>query len=123
MVDENRRTYEITGLALAVIIFFSLGMTQIKKEHIEIDFLTNKLPEKIQFVIYAVSSFILFILLLLTTWKLFEYGNRIFIGNETSGDLGIPLYIFVFTAAIGSLCFMLTFLLDFLKSLLKVVKS
>jgi len=116
-------TYEITGLSLAIIIFFSLGMTQLKKEHIEIDFLTNKMPATLQHVLYAISSLILFILIALTTWQLFQYGNRILLGNETSGDLGLPLYIFVFTTAIGSFCFMLTFLLDLLKSLIKVVKS
>lgn len=54
-------SYELTGLALALIIFFSLGTTQIKKEHIEIDFLINKLPMKIQESLNIVKYFILFI--------------------------------------------------------------
>jgi TRAP-type transport system small permease protein len=116
-------TYELTGLALAIMIFFSLGMAQIKKDHIEIDFLTNKLSVRTQSLLYAVSALILFVLVALTTWQLFNYANRIMIGNETSGDLGLPLYIFVYLTAIGAICFSMTFLLDFIKSLVKVVKK
>jgi TRAP-type transport system small permease protein len=116
-------TYELTGLALAVIIFFSLGMAQIKRDHIEIDFLTNKMPAKVQDGLYALSSFILFILVGLMCWQLFEFTKRIFLGNETSGDLGLPLYIFVILTGVGALVFALTFLVDTLKSILKVVKK
>jgi TRAP-type transport system small permease protein len=116
-------TYELTGLALAVIIFFSLGMAQIKKDHIEIDFLTNMLPRRAQAALYALTSLILFILMSLTSWQLFEYMKRILHGNELSGDLGLPLYIFVLLAVAGAACFTLTFFVDVLKSCLKVVKK
>lgn len=116
-------TYELTGLALALMIFFSLGMGQLKKEHIEIDFLTNKMPKKVQHGLYALSSLILFILTALMTWQLFAYSNRILLGNETSGDLGLPLYIFVLISAIGAISFTLTYLLDFFNSILKAVKK
>ncbi|MCQ6274156.1 TRAP transporter large permease subunit [Bacillus sp. V3B] len=87
-------TYELTGLALALMIFFSLGSGQLAKDHIEIDFLTNMMPKKVQDGLYGISSFVLFILMSLTTWQLFEYAKRSFQGGELSGDLGLPLYIF-----------------------------
>ncbi|MBS4208324.1 TRAP transporter small permease [Bacillus sp. FJAT-50079] len=114
-------TYELTGLALAIIIFFSLGTAQIKGDHIEIDFLTNKFPEKLQDGLYAFTSFLLFILVSLTTWQLFEFGKRIWMGHETSGDLGLPLYIFVGATVLGAFVFALTYLLHSLKFILKVV--
>ena len=116
-------TYELTGLALAVLIFFSLGMAQIKKDHIEIDFLTNKMPIKVQAGLSAITSFILFILVTLMSWQLFEFTKRIWLGNETSGDLGIPLFIFVALTGIGAILFALTFLVDMLRSVLRVVKK
>jgi TRAP-type transport system small permease protein len=116
-------TYELTGLVLAIIIFFSLGSAQIKKDHIEIDFLTNKMPGKVQNFLQILSSLVLSILLALTTWQLFEYTKRIWIGNETSGDLGLPLYIFSTLAMVGAFCFMLTYLLDTLKTVLKAVSK
>ncbi|WP_102271732.1 TRAP transporter small permease [Cytobacillus massiliigabonensis] len=116
-------TYELTGLALAIMIFFSLGSAQIKKDHIEIDFLTNKMPLKIQDGLYAIASFLLFILMSFTTWQLFEFTKRTMQGNELSGDLGLPLYIFIALTVVGALSFTLTFLLDSLKSFLKAVKK
>jgi TRAP-type C4-dicarboxylate transport system permease small subunit len=116
-------TYELTGLALAMIIFFSLGSAQIKKDHIEIDFLTNMMPTKIQHTLSGLTSLLLFILMSLTTWQLFEYTKRIYFGNELSGDLGLPLYLFVIFATAGAVCFTLTFIVDTLRSFLRVVKK
>ncbi|MEQ2525936.1 TRAP transporter small permease [Robertmurraya yapensis] len=116
-------TYEITSLALALMIFFSLGSAQIKKDHIEIDFLTNKMPVKVQNFLGLLSSLLLTILMALTTWQLYEYTMRVWLGHETSGDLGMPLYIFSGLTIIGAFCFTLTYLLDGLKNLLKLVKK
>ncbi|WP_255507922.1 TRAP transporter small permease [Lysinibacillus sp. BW-2-10] len=116
-------TYEITGLTLALIVFFSLGSAQLKKDHIEIDFLTSKLPVKVQAGMTAVSSFILFVLMSLTTWQLFEYTKRTWLSQELSGDLGLPLYVFMGLTLIGALAFTLTYLLETFKSLLQVVNK
>lgn len=116
-------TYELTGLALAMMIFFSLGSGQLSKDHIEIDFLTNMMPVKVQATLYAIASLVLFSLMSLTTWQLFEYMNRSFQGGELSGDLGLPLYIFIGLAFVGAVSFTLTYLLDAFQSILKVVKK
>ncbi|TKC18417.1 TRAP transporter small permease [Robertmurraya kyonggiensis] len=116
-------TYELTGLALAIIIFFSLGSAQIHKDHIEIDFLTNKMPLKVQHFLALLGSLILTVLMALTTWQLYEYTMRILVGHETSGDLGLPLYIFSGLTIVGAFCFTLTYLLDVLKTLQKLVKK
>lgn len=116
-------TYEVTGLGLAVIIFFSLGMAQIKKDHIVIDFLTNQFPLKIREGLRVISSFVLFILLVLTTWQMMTYTERLWKGNDLSGDLGLPMYIFTILSSIGLLSFTLAVFLDIFKSLLKVVQK
>ncbi|WP_017727559.1 TRAP transporter small permease [Halalkalibacterium ligniniphilum] len=113
--------YELTGLGLVIIVFFSLGMTQLKNEHITIDFLTSKFPEKVQHLLHALMSFIVLVLLFLTSWQLFEYAKRF--SNQTSGDLGLPMYIFAILASIGVLFFALTILLSMFKSVLKVVQK
>ncbi len=116
-------TYEVTGIMLALMIFFSLGSAQLGKDHIEIDFLTNMMSEKVQAGLYAFTSFLLFILMSLTTWQLFEYALRTMAGGELSGDLGWPLHIFMFAAFAGAITFTLTYLLDMCQSILKVVKK
>lgn len=116
-------TYELTGLAIALMVFFSLGMTQITKDHISIDFLTNKFPVKVRAVLNCITYVFLLILLLLTTWEITQYTQRVWKGNQLSGDLGLPLYIFIILATIGILFFALAILLDIFKSLLKVVQK
>lgn len=116
-------TYELTGLILALMVFYSLGSAQLKGDHIEIDFFTKKMSIKNQAILRSVSSFLLFILLSLTSWQLFEYTQRMWFGGVTSGDLGLPLYIFSGLTIIGAIAFALTLLLDSLKSLLKVVNQ
>ena len=116
-------TYELTGLILSIIIFFSMGATQLSKGHIEIDFLTNKMPRKLDHIRSFTVSLLLFALMILITWQLFEYTKRTWIGNEFSGDLGIPLYIFIGLTIFGAFSFALTYLLDAIQSLLKVVNN
>lgn len=116
-------TYELTSLALALMIFFSLGSGQISKDHIEIDFLTSKMPAKVQEVLSGAASLILFILMSLTTWQLIEFTKRTWQGNELSGDLGLPLYIFIALTVLGALSFTLTFLLEAFQSFLKAVNK
>lgn len=116
-------TYELTGLMLSIIIFFSLGKTQLLKGHIEIDFLTNKLETKTEKILETVVSLILFILMALITWQLSEYARRTFYGNELTGDLELPLWIFIALTIVGAFAFTLTYLLDGIQSFLKVVNK
>ncbi len=115
--------YELTGLALALMVFFSLGIAQIKKDHIEIDFLTNFFPAKVQHALYALTSLIVFILLCVTTWQLFVYAQGLMVSGELTGDLGWKLYPFVMLATVGALFFTLSFILDIVRSIVKVVQS
>ncbi|MFC0560285.1 TRAP transporter small permease [Halalkalibacter alkalisediminis] len=114
-------TYELTGLAMVIVIFLSLGKTQLKKEHISIDFLTSKLPVKLESTLNVITSLIMLVLLSLTSWQLFEYSRRF--GNQTSGDLGIPMNIFAIVAAIGVLFYALTIVLTMWNSVMKVVRK
>jgi len=116
-------TYELTGLFLALMIFYSLGSGQLKNKHIEIDFFTQKLSKKTQVLLRSVTSFLLSVLLGLTSWQLIEYSIRLYISGETSGDLALPLYVFPALAIPGAIAFALTLLLDGFRSLLKVVNG
>src|SRR5690625_2491730 len=113
-------TYELSGLMLAVIIFFSLGSVQMENAHLEIDVLTNKMSKVVRKWISLITSTILFILLILTTWQLYEYGARSLTGNQTTGDLGLKMYIFIFMATLGSFAFTLTYFFEILKFFIKV---
>jgi len=115
-------TFELTGLGVALMVFFSLGTTQLKGEHISIDFLTNKLPIKIREILSVLVNCILLLLLTLTSWQLFEYTKNAKVNNQLSGDLSLPIYLFSFVGAIGILFYATTLVLSIINSYLKVVK-
>lgn len=70
-------TFELTGIMLALIIFFSLGTLQNEGEHIDIDFVTNKFSFKFQDVLQLLVSIFLSVFLILVTWQMFEFMSRI----------------------------------------------
>lgn len=116
-------TMALTEIVIAMVVFFSLGMAQIMGNHLEIDFLVNKLPDRIQefvqIVIYLVGS----VLLILLTWKLFEMGIASMNTGEVKSDLGLPVYIVIFIVAVGSATFTLTYLAALLTTVTKVVMN
>ncbi|GAE28049.1 TRAP dicarboxylate transporter [Halalkalibacter wakoensis JCM 9140] len=115
--------FELTGFGLALVIFYSLGYTQMKKGHISVSFLVDKWPVRVQAVADLIMNVIFLTLVAVTTWQVFQYAIRLFNGNEKTADLGIPIYIMTILASIGLLCFALSILLDLLKSLNEAVKK
>lgn len=116
-------TFEITGLGVALIVFFSLGATQLKGEHISIDVFTNKLPTKIRGVLGLVMNTILFILLLFTTWQLVLYTKNAMVNNQITADLNLNIYLFTLLGSIGFLFFTISLLVNLFNSLLEVLEK
>ncbi|KZE38866.1 hypothetical protein AV656_08165 [Bhargavaea cecembensis] len=116
-------TYELTGFALAITIFFSLGAAQLKGDHIEVDFLFKKLPERAQHICNAGIYLILTFVVMLTSWQLWVYAQRLMQGHNVSGDLGIPIYVIAFLTTFGAIGFFLTLLNSFVQSLMKAVEA
>lgn len=114
-------TYELTGIFLFLIVFLSLGYTQIKKGHISIGILVDKFPPRIQAFVDVVTYLVILITLILMTQQTFIYAERS--SNNITGELGIPVYLFINIGGIGILLFALTILLDLLKAMQKVVSK
>lgn len=112
-----RGAFELTGIFLLIMVFCSLGYTQLKGDHVSIDFLTSKFPKGLQKLLSVVFSVIMFVLLLLTAWQLILFYGRI--GNQTVGDLSLPLDIFAIVAAIGIFVFAITLLLNIVQTVMK----
>ncbi|WP_096438837.1 TRAP transporter small permease [Alteribacter populi] len=96
---------ELTESGTALLVFFALAMTHKHHEHIAIGFLVDKLPNKLQNRLLSVMQFVIFIVLVLITYYLFENGTRLFARHTVTSDLGLPVYIFTYLAAVGTLLF------------------
>jgi len=114
-------THELTYLGLAVMIFLSLGFTQQAKGHISVGVLIDKLPVKGQAIVDAVSYVFMLVILTLMAWQTYEFAIRKM--NSVTGDLNLPVSTFMFISVVGISIFVLTVLLDLLKSVQKVVEK
>lgn len=113
-------SYELTEFMLALIVFFSLGYTQIQKGHIAMEALVSRFSPKAQAVIDCLVYLISIGLGALLTWQLVAHAKRTFLGKHETGVLHLPLYPFLMAAAFGCLLYSLVLLVDFLLSLEKV---
>lgn len=113
---------ELVGFGLSLVIFLSIGYTHLHEEHISIDFLVARFPEKIQCVIEGVINSIITLLMILMAGSLVWYGVRLFESGTVTGDLGIPIYIMAIITVMGALVFAFTSLHLAIKYFTKVGK-
>src|SRR5699024_10031199 len=97
--------FELTGFALAITIFYSLGYTQIKKGHIHVTFLVDRWPKRVQAVVDVITYLIFLILVVLISWQVAQYAIRLYVGHDQTADLGIPTFIIAVISSIGILFF------------------
>ena len=113
---------EVTELGLSMVIFLSIAYTQLKEEHISIDFVVAKFPDNVQWIIEGIVNLIITVLMLLMSFSLFWYAERYLTSGTVTGDLGLPIYIFTGVAGIGAVVFALTGLLLAIKYFRRVGK-
>lgn len=116
-------SYELTEFMLALIVFFSVGYTQIQKGHIAMEALVLKFSPKAQAITDSIVYLISIGLGAVLTWQLLAHAKRTWIGKHVTGVLNLPLYPFLIAAAFGCLLYCIVLLVDFLISLEKVRKK
>ena len=108
---------ELTELMMVLIVFCSLAFCEANDGHIKIDLIMSKLSPRAQAIFKFITQCICFILFTLMSWALFRYARLMKESGEVSVDLSIPIYPFVYSAAVG--CGLLALVL-LLKSILAV---
>ncbi len=116
-------SYELTEFMLALIVFFSVGYTQIQKGHIAMEALVSNFSLRAQAITDSIVYLISIGLGSVLTWQLVAHAKRTWIGKHETGVLHLPLYPFLMAAAFGCLLYSLVLLVDFLVSLEKVRKK
>ncbi len=110
--------YEIVSFLGAIVIAFALGYTQIRKNNIVVDILTEKFPKKLNRVLDGVNYFITMIFFAIISWQVFLLGMTIWESHEVSETLKIIYYPFIFSVSLGLAVLSLTLIVDFLKTIL-----
>jgi TRAP-type C4-dicarboxylate transport system permease small subunit len=112
---------EIIGLLGLVTVTFSLLYTQVLHGHIEIDFMVTRLPKRAQAVIASIVSLFGFVLFILITWQMYDYGRIAQAAGRTSGIMGIPLSPLSYAMAACCLLVCVPLLVVLLRSIKGVV--
>jgi TRAP-type transport system small permease protein len=117
-------TNEVTGLLLVLVAASALAYSQIKKGHIRVDLISSRLSPRGQLVLDVIAYFFCLFGSALITWQTtlrgltYLHATR---GNLTE-TLAIPFSPFMLILALGFLLLSIVSLIDFIRSLVKVVR-
>ncbi|MEA2014483.1 MAG: TRAP transporter small permease [Thermodesulfobacteriota bacterium] len=113
-------TYELVGLMGTVGVAFALAYTTAKKGHITVEFLTNRMPKKVQFIVAAAGEFFSALLFGMIAWQSALYALDLKNTSEVSLTVEVPVYPFVLSISIGCLLVCLILVVDCSKSFKRI---
>ncbi|MFZ7104245.1 MAG: TRAP transporter small permease [Peptococcaceae bacterium] len=110
-------TYECVEYGLVVTIFCGMAITQVKKQHVNVNILMGRLQGRILYGVQSISYLASIVIIILFIWGGIKQFNNIYQANQVSNILMIPQWPFQLILVIGVSLFCLTLLGDFLNSL------
>lgn len=113
---------ELTEYMMAIIVAFGLAYCAVRRGHVRVDVVVERLPRRAQAVIDSITGLFGLVLVALITWQIPLYVKSQFDLGLTSSVLHIPSFPFVGVVVLGSACFTLVLLSDFLNFLSEAVK-
>ena len=114
---------DIMMLAQLIAMSFAVSMALILGRHVQVEFFILLMPKRLRKVIELVVNFLGLFLFVVIVWRLFVFGYDFQIGNEESATARIPLYPFVYAAALACIPVCLVYLQQLITSIRRVVKN
>ena len=102
-------TYETVGFLGALFVSFALAQTSVDRGHIAVDFLVQRLPNRVQEVVELVNGLVCIVFFALVAWQCGVYGAELRVSGEVSMTLQTPIYPVVW--GIGAGCAVLCLVL------------
>jgi tripartite ATP-independent transporter DctM subunit len=115
--------YEIVELMLVVIVYLGLAFVQVKKAHISVTLVTEKLSPRAVAVLESATYLLCLGIFVLITWQCAVKAEVLRVDGTSSDLLLIPNYPFLWVVVFGSAVLCLTFLKDFLKAAGDVIRG
>jgi len=109
-------TYELVGLSLALVIGFGIPKVSLKRQHIYMDFLVERLSKRNKAVMDTFTRMLCIMLFILIGYSLFSIGNEYRISGEVSPTIKLPFFPMAY--GVGICCFIecFVFLFEIVKS-------
>jgi TRAP-type C4-dicarboxylate transport system permease small subunit len=100
-------TVELTQLAMAIVVYFGVGLVTHEDAHINADLVTSRLSPRRRALLALVTNLLALGFLALMVWRLWVQADFLFAKGDTTMVWTVPLWPFAFAVAFGSL-FLLT---------------
>lgn len=113
--------FELTRYSLAVIVFTSLGWSQINKVHIAINLFVSRISLYWQNIIEVFNYLLAFITFSVAFWQMLVYTGRLLNADLVTTVLRIHVYPWVLLSAVGVLFFALVLLWDLINAIKKLL--
>ena len=116
-------SYEIVAYSQLIVISLAIAATLLKGQHIEVEFLVLKLPQRAQDIINSFICLFGLGLFGLVVWQGFVYGHSLQVAGEISGTIKIPLAPFGYVLGLSGIPVCLIYLFRFANSISKALKK
>jgi len=100
-------TVELTQLAMAIVVYFGVGLVIHEDAHIRADVVTLRLPPRGRALFALVMNLLVAAFLVLMVWRLWVQADFLHGKGDTTMVWTVPLWPFAFAVAFGSI-FLLT---------------
>ena len=109
-------TYEIVGLALALVIGFGIPKVSMDRGHVYMEFLVEKMPPHWKNIFNTFTRILCIILFIIIGYNLFSVGNEFHTSGEVSPTLKLPFFPVAY--GVGICCFIE--ILVFINEIIKI---
>lgn len=114
---------ELEEFMLVTVVFLGLAYTAIEKRHVRVDFLVSKLPKPGQAIVNSITATLSMGLCALVVWRSAAYALETWAHHKQSILLKIPVSLFVWLVAAGTLLLLLVLIAELLGALSEVVSG
>jgi TRAP-type C4-dicarboxylate transport system permease small subunit len=114
---------DMVMLSQLVAISFANAFSLLLGRHVTVEFFVPRLPRRAQAVTDSIVFLLALVFFILIVWRLCVHGYSFQSGGEVSATARIPLAPFAYGIAIASVPVCVVFFLEFVNSLIRIVKK
>jgi TRAP-type C4-dicarboxylate transport system permease small subunit len=107
-------TVELTQMAMAVVVYFGVGLVTHENAHISADFVTLRLPPRLRALLAVATDLLALAFLAVMVWQLWRKAEFLRVKGDTTMVWEVPLWPVAFAVAAGSVLFLTGVLLHLL---------
>jgi TRAP-type C4-dicarboxylate transport system permease small subunit len=96
-------TVELTQLAMAIVVYFGVGLVTHEDAHISADVVTLRLPPRLRAVVAMTTNVLALGFVALLVWRLLQHALFLLEKGDTTMVWTLPLWPVAFAVAFGSL--------------------